>query len=300
MKKVLSVLLAVVMAFSVIALCASAEDVEEPTGTVYTWPSGSNPLSVINKKDGKVVPFLQDGDVIQFDKITGSGVTAEKPKIVQFIYYPDAASITTGITNVDWKENKIPQYNLDTKKWNIDTKNGDTVENHMAKSPKYYKTFISESEGFVKGQTPSHTVIGLNAGNAIGRDSALIVRGEGPIDYALEGANFLGWVVYKVTWSASNANKAIVELYALWDRNPATPDDPGTPDEPDEPDKPDEPDEPDVVYDNPIQEARAKVIAFFEKIWEYVSMLGGLGAAVAVFLEGTARPWLYEKFGIEA
>ncbi len=301
MKKVLAVLLAVMMAFSVIAVCVSAEDAE-PAGKVYTWPAGNNTLSMISKKDGKVVSLLQGGDVVQFEKITSNKATVDAPKAVEFIYYPDAATISSSISNVDWKENVIPKYDLDTKKWKIDTDKGDTVANHLAKSPSFYKTFVT-SENFIKDDVPEITVIGLNAGTAIGKDSAGIVRGEGPIDYALGDTAFLGWAVYKVTWNKSNNSKATVELYALWERTPASDDDnPTEPENPSEPEKPTEPDTPEVTYDSPVKAALAKILAFFDKIRDYASIAGdgALGGVIYMFLDGTVRPWLYEKLGIEA
>lgn len=298
MKKVLATLLAVLLTFSVIAVCnVSAEDDAEPAGNVYTWTGGDNPIVALNKADGEVT-LLQNGDVIRFDEITAAGATAEKPKYVDFVYHPDAAELSTSQSNRYWKETIIPQYELDTKKWDVDTKNGEAVADYYAKSPNYYKTFLS-SASFVKGDSPEITVVGLNADALVARDSEPRERGVAPIDFALHNekfsnGKFLGWVVSKaVTWSKTSNAKVTIDLYALWDRHPG--EEPSTAPATTKPGSDES-----KVYDNPIAKALDAVLNFIETIRGYLILLpGAVGPVISIFLTGTLKPLLYRLFGVE-
>ena len=280
MKKVLAVLLAVLMTFSVLAVGAAAED--EGTGTVYTYTSAGIPrMKALNGE----VTILQAGDIIRFASLTAA------TKRVDIRYYPDAASLkASSITNTDWKTNKIPQYNLDSSKWEL--KQGQTVNDLMAKSPKYYKSFYNYAD-FVKGEVPEIQITGLNAEALYARDSANVDRGEAPIDFALEGAKFVGWALYDYVWKANSTSTATIDVYALWERGAA----PETPTEPEQPDTPDTPDEP----QNPIEAAYAKVMYYIGEAAKYIRMVPpALSTIVPNWLDGLIRNWLYGLFGIEA
>ena len=278
MKKVLAVLLAVLMAFSVLTVGVAAED--EPTGTVYTYSSAGIPR--IKAKDGEVT-ILQAGDVIRFDTVKSDG------KRLEVRYYPDAASIkVSAVTNTDWKENKVPQYNLDASKW--DLKEGQVAEDLMAKSPNYYKSFYNYAQ-IGKGEMAEISIVGLNGADAFARDSANVDRGEGPIDFALEDAKFVGWALFNYgAWKATDKKDVVIEVYALWERGAA----PETPDEPDEPVDPE-------TSENPIERAYNKVMSFLNTVARYIAMVpSALSTVIPNYLDGLIRNWLYGLFGIEA
>ncbi len=290
MKKALAVLLAVVMAFSVCVVCVSAEDDGgAAAGTVYTVPSAG--LGRIKVNNSQIVPILQAGDKIEFGE-----VTAKKGQTLRVIYYPDAASIkATNVKNPDWRDNVVPKYNLDSEKWVLDEKSGQTAADLMAKSPNYYKTFYSDLD-FQKGDTAYVDIAGMGE-LAHARDSAGIDRGDlengNPIDYALPGAKFLGWALYYYDWKGKDTGVINVEVYALWDRGAA-------PEEkPDEPEKPDNPDKP-TEYATPIQATLAKWIAKIDEIFGYAKLVNALPAGLAKVLNDGVRAWLYGLFGIEA
>lgn len=293
MKKVLAVLLAVLMAFSVCAVAAAAEDdgTAGTTGTVYKYADG---LPRIKQNVKGPVIILQGGDSIEFAKITAN--TSSSAKRIEVIYYPDAASIkASNIRNTDWKENQVPKYNLDSEKWQLDK--NQTAADLMAKSPNYFKSFYTYEE-FLKGDVAVAKVVGMGD-IAHARDSAGIDRGDlengNPIDFALDGAKFVGWALYDYsTWAANKTATVRVEVYALWDRGAA-------PETPDEPDKPDTPDNPDVTYDTPIQATLAKWLAKLEEYFSYAVLgVSALPAGLAMLLNDGFRTWIYGIFGIEA
>lgn len=288
MKKVLAVFLCVLMTFSVLAVCASAED--ETDGNVYTYASGLPRINVATEDE---VLILQAGDIVRFEKVTAN--TSSKPKRLEIRYYPDAAAIEReNISNTDWLENKTQQYNLDPANWEL--KEGQSASDLMAKSPNYYKTFYNYAE-FLKGEVPEITVTGLNAESVFARDSAKVDRGEAPIDFALEGATFVGWALYKYTWAPRSTADASIEVYALWDRDAA----PVKPDEPVDPDNPPvDPDKP-VEYDTPVQEFYAKFMAKYEEIVGWIKALPvAISTVLPNYLNGIVREWLYNLFKIEA
>lgn len=294
MKKALAVLLAVVMAFSVCVVCVSAEDDGgAAAGTVYTVPSAG--LGRIKVNNSQIVPILQAGDKIEFGEVTAK-TTEAKPKTLRVIYYPDAASIkATNVKNPDWRDNVVPKYNLDSEKWVLDKKTGQTAADLMAKSPNYFKSFYTDLD-FQKGDIAYVDIAGMGE-LAHARDSAGIDRGDlengNPIDYALPGAKFLGWALYDYNWKPKDTAVMNIEVYALWDRGAA-------PEEkPDEPEKPDNPDEP-TEYATPIQATLAKWIAKIEEIFGYAKLVNALPAGLAKVLNDGVRAWLYGLFGIEA
>ena len=277
MKKVLAVLLAVVMAFSVVAVSAAAEE----TGATYKL--SEMPRIGQASPDGEVA-ILKAGDVIEIGALTA------KTKTLRVYYYPDAAAIgASNRKNVDWKDVKVPQYNLDTTKWTVDAEKGETVDDFMAKSPNYYKSFYTTAD-FVKGDTLTFTIADLGD-VAMSRDSALLDRGEVPMDFALDGAKFLGWVMLKSSGNVSLSSTSMggIELYALWDRDAA-------PEEPEEPDGPG------------YEESDDPVINAMNKVLYYIGVASGwiravpalLNAALAMILNTGVRNWLYGIFGIEA
>lgn len=289
MKKVLAVLLAVLMAFSVCALCVSAED--ETAGTVYKYADGLPRIKATAK--GPVI-ILQGGDSIEFGAITAN--TNSTAKRIEVIYYPDAAAVkASNIRNSDWKETQVSKYNLDSEKWQ--TGEGQTAADLMAKSPNYFKTFYTYEE-FLRGDVAVAKIAGMGD-LAHARDSAGIDRGDlengNAIDYTLNGAKFVGWALYDhTTWQANKTATVRVEVYALWDRGAA-------PETPDEPEKPDTPDTPEGEYDTPIQATLAKWLAKIEEIFSYIEMgVAGLPAALAMLLNDGFRNWIYGIFGIEA
>ena len=289
MKKVLAVLLAVLMAFSVCVLCVSAED--ETAGTVYKYADGLPRIKATAK--GPVI-ILQGGDSIEFGAITAN--TNSTAKRIEVIDYPDAAAVkASNIRNSDWKENQVSKYNLDSEKWQ--TGQGQTAADLMAKSPNYFKTFYTYEE-FLRGDVAVAKIAGMGD-LAHARDSAGIDRGDlengNAIDYTLNGAKFVGWALYDhTTWQANKTATVRVEVYALWDRGAA-------PETPDEPEKPDTPDTPEGEYDTPIQATLAKWLAKIEEIFSYIEMgVAGLPAALAMLLNDGFRNWIYGIFGIEA
>lgn len=274
MKKVIAVLLAVVMAFSFVTLTAAAEE----TGKTYTLKD--MPRIAQASPEGEVA-ILQAGDVIEIGALTAT------KKTLNVYYYPDAAAISAGNRkNVDWKENKVPQYNLDTDKWVIDEKNGETKADFMAKSPNYYKSFYT-SANFQKGDTLSFTIADLGD-VATARDSVPMDRGEAPIDFALDGATFLGWVMLKSSGNvtATSSSAGSIELYALWDRDAA----------------PEEPEDPGFEEtDDPVVNAMNKVLYYIGVASGWVRAVPALlNAALAMLLNTGVRAWLYKLFGIEA
>lgn len=277
MKKVLAVLLAVVMAFSFVSLSAAAEE----TGTAYTLKE--MPRIAQASPDGEVA-ILHAGDVIEIGALTAS------KKTLNVYYYPDAAAIpASNRKNVDWKENKVPQYNLDTDKWVIDEKNGETKADFMAKSPNFYKSFYTTTN-FQKGDTLTFTIADLGD-VAMSRDSVPMDRGEAPIDFALDGAKFLGWVMLKSSGNvtATSSSAGSIELYALWDRDAA----------PEEPEKPDGPGY--EESDDPVVNAMNKVLYYIGIASGWVRAVPALlNAALAMILNTGVRAWLYDLFGIEA
>lgn len=294
MKKALAVLLAVVMAFSVCVVCVSAEDDGGAVaGTVYTVPSAG--LGRIKVNNSQIVPILQAGDKIEFGEVTAK-TTEAKPKTLRVIYYPDAASIkASNVKNPDWRDNVVSKYNLDSEKWVLDEKAGQTTADLMAKSPNYFKSFYTDLD-FQKGDIAYVDIAGMGE-LAHARDSAGIDRGDlengNPIDYALPGAKFLGWALYDYNWKPKDTGVMNIEVYALWDRGAA-------PEEkPDEPEKPDNPDEP-TEYATPIQATLAKWIAKIEEIFGYAKLVNALPAGLAKVLNDGVRAWLYGLFGIEA
>ena len=276
MKKILAVLLAVLMAFGVMGIGAAAEDAG---GTVYSFSTAPR----IKSNNGPVT-ILQAGDVIQFEKLTAA------TKRLEIIYYPDAASIKVkDVTNDDWKTNVIPQYNLDSSKWELDKEKGQTVDDLMAKSPNHFKSFYNYAE-FVKGDVPEITITGLNAESIFSRDSAGVDRGESPIDFALDNATFVGWALYNYKWAKDKTSLSTIEVYALWDRGHA-------------PEKPVEPENPEgsTEYTSPIQAALAKVLYYIGEAKTWIGLVPeALSTAIGNYLDGLIRNWLYGLFGIEA
>ncbi|MBQ7541727.1 MAG: hypothetical protein IJT44_05495 [Clostridia bacterium] len=291
MKKVLAVLLAVLMTLSVCVVCAAAED--GTTGTTYIVPSAGLGRIKVKASNNAEVQILQGGDAIEF----GTTKTAQTIKV---LYYPDAAAIkitTTNVKNVDWKDNKIPQYNLNPDNWQLDE--GQTAADLMAKSPNYFKSFYTTDTCEQSGTATAH-IAGIGD-LAHARDSAEVDRGDlengNPIDFDLPGVKFLGWALFDYSWSNSKSS-ATVTLYALWDRSAAST--PDTPDEPDKPDQPDNPDQPET-YDTPIQATLAKWKAKLEKLYNYAVLgVSGLPAGLSMLLNGGFRTWIYGIFGIEA
>ena len=147
MKKVLAVLLAVVMAFSVCVVCVSAEDDgETPSGTVY--PLTSAGLGRINVGNSQEVLILQAGDQIQFGTVKAK-TSETKYRTIRVLYYPDAAAIkSANVKNPNWQNEIVPKYNLDSEKWALDTENGQTAADLMAKSPNYFKSFYTSANYF--------------------------------------------------------------------------------------------------------------------------------------------------------
>lgn len=294
MKKALAVLLAVLMAFSACVVCVSAEgDGEAATGTTYKYADNPGRITV---NTGTEVVILQAGDKLEFGEITIN--KADKFQTIKVIYYPDAASIKTGktgpIKNVNWSDEVVPKYNLDSEKWQLDE--GQTAADLMAKSPNYFKTFYTQAN-FYKDDVASATFVGLND-LAHARDSAGVDRGDlengNPIDFALPGAKFLGWALYGYgKWRSSDASTLNVEVYALWERG-AAPEE--KPDEPDEPDDPQEPTE----YATPIQATLAKWLAKIAEIFNYAKLAGAVPGMLGEILGVKVRKWLYGVFGIEA
>lgn len=275
MKKVLAVLLAVVMAFSFAALTAAAEE----TGSTYTLKD--MPRIAQASPEGEVA-ILKAGDVIEIGELTA------KTKTLRVYYYPDAAAIgASNRKNADWKDVKVPQYNLDTTKWVLDAEKGETVDDFMAKSPNYYKSFYTTAD-FVKGDTLAFTIADLGD-VAMSRDSATLDRGEVPIDFALSGAKFLGWVMLKSSGNVTvtNTSAGSIELYALWDRDAAS--DP-------------EPEEPGYEQsDDPVVNAMNKVLYYIGVASGWIRAVPALlNAALAMILNTGVRAWLYGIFGIEA
>lgn len=285
MKKALAVLLAVLAAFSVFAVAASAEG--EAQGTIYTL--GEAPYATafprIAGTGTDEVLILKEGDKLVFGDYAPTASNASKEKRVEVIYYPDAASITS-YTNTNWKEVQVPAYNLNTKNWTL--KEGQTVNDLLAKSQTKMKTFYTY-QMLTKGDSATVEILGLNGGEAFGRDSAKIDRGVGPIDYKLAGAKFVGWALYKYSWKATDASTVTVEVYALWDRGAA-------------PEQP-EPEEPGEVSDDPIVNAKNKVLAFIDTV---AGFLGAIPSAISAFgarvlgEDGIVRAFLYRLFGITA
>lgn len=276
MKKVLAVLLAVVMAFSVVAVSAAAEE----TGTTYTL---SEMPRIGQASPSGEVAILKAGDVIEIGELTAN------TKTLRVYYYPDAAAISaSNRKNVDWKDVKVPQYNLDTTKWVVDAEKGETVDDFMAKSPNYYKSFYTSAD-FVKGDTLAFTIADLGD-VAMSRDSATLDRGEVPMDFALDGAKFLGWVMLKSSGNVSLSSTSMggIELYALWDRD-AAPD-------------PVEPDGPGYEEsDDPVINAMNKVLYYIGVASGWIRMISqGLNSGLAMILKTGVRTWLYGIFGIEA
>ena len=118
------------------------------------------------------------------------------------------------------------------------------------------------------------------------RDSAGKDRGEAAIDYELDGAEFIGWAVYKYTWSKSSTSKGVLELYAVWDRT-AGGEDGG--------------DEGPVVDDNatPVQQALAKVIYAIDFVCGWISAIpAALNTLLSMFITTKLKPWLYSIYGI--
>ncbi|MGN0636671.1 MAG: hypothetical protein ACI4I5_10665 [Acutalibacteraceae bacterium] len=276
MKKVLAVLLAVVMAFSVVAVSAAAEE----TGATYKL--SEMPRIAQASPDGEVA-ILKAGDEIEIGELTAN------TKTLRVYYYPDAAAIpASSRKNVDWKDVKVPRYNLDTTKWVVDAKKGETVDDFMAKSPNYYKSFYTTTD-FVKGDTLTFTIADLGD-VAMSRDSVPMDRGEAPIDFALDGAKFLGWVMLKASSyaTATSSKEGSIELYALWDRD-AAPD-------------PVEPDGPGYEEsDDPVINAMNKVLYYIGVASGWIRAVPALlNAALAMILNTGVRNWLYGIFGIEA
>ena len=297
MKKALAVLLAVVMAFSVCVVCVSAEDDgETPAGTVYALTSAG--LGRINVKNTLDVVIFQAGDRIEFGTVTVK-TSETKFRTIKVNYYPDAASIkSTNVKNPQWQDEMVPKYNLDSEKWTLDTTNGQTAADLMAKSPNYFKSFYTTAN-FFKGDTACADIVGIGD-LAHARDSAGIDRGDlengNPIDYALPGAKFLGWALYNYdTWKANGTGVLNVELYALWERGAAE----EQPTEPEEPEEPVEPDAP-VEYATPIQATLAKWLAKIAEIFDYIGLATALPAGLNLLLNGVVIEWLYGLFGIEA
>lgn len=293
MKKALAVLLAVVMAFSVCVVCVSAEDDGgNESGTVYQVPSAG--LGRINVNNALEVMILQAGDTLEFGEVTAK-TTEAKPKILRVVYYPDAASIkSTNVKNPDWQNNVVPKYNLDSEKWQL--AEGQNAADLMAKSPNYFKSFYSDMN-YQKGDIACAKIVGLGD-LAHAKDSAGVDRGDlengNPIDFALPGAKFLGWALYKYDkWDPKGTSVMNIELYALWERG-AAPEE--KPDEPEEPEGPETPTE----YATPIQATLAKWLAKIAEIFDWVAVVSGAPAALALLLDGGVRNWLYQLFGIEA
>lgn len=296
MKKALAVLLAVVMAFSVCVVCVSAEDDgEAATGTTYKYADNPGRITVKAAQDETEVVILQAGDKLEFGEITIN--KEEKFQTIKVIYYPDAASIKSGtIKNVNWSEVVVPKYNLDSEKWALDTENGQTAADLMAKSPNYFKSFYTTAD-FHKKEIACAEIVGLND-IAHARDSAGVDRGDlengNPIDFALPGAKFLGWALYSYgKWRSSDASTLNVEVYALWERGAAPEEKPDEPDEPVDPETPTE-------YATPIQATMAKWLAKIAEIFGYAKLAGAVPGMLGEILGAKVRAWLYKQFGIEA
>ncbi len=293
MKKTLAVLLAVVMAFSVCVVCVSAEgDGETASGTTYTWSEdpGLGSIDTHSPDETMEVVILQAGDTIEFGEVTAK-TTATKFRTIEVIYNPDAASINAAnVGNVHWKETMTPKYNLDSEKWNLG--DGQETSDLMAKSPNYYKTFYTKAQ-FQKGEIACAKIVGPGD-LAHARDSVDVDRGSPdgePIDFALSGSKFLGWALYTYgSWKPSGTGTLRIEVYALWDRGAAPEQKPDNPDDPGEP----------TEYATPIQETLAKWMAKIAEIFEYLSIVSGVPAALTLLLDGGVRSWLYKLFGIEA
>lgn len=268
MKKILAILLAILTTFSFITVSAAAEDTSETetefTGTLYEYTSAGVPRINANT-EGEVI-ILQPGDRFQFEVLTGSS------KNVEVIYYPDVASIkATNIKNAVWKQKALDEKYADM-----------TV---FAASPNKYKSFYTVAS-FVKNDLVTVDIIGPGA-LANTRDAAGEDRGEANIDYELAGAKFIGWALYKYTWSKSNTTKASLELYAVWDRTAGGEDDGG--------------EEGPVIDPNasPIKQALDTVLYYIDFVSGWIKAVPALlNTFFSMFISTKLKPWLYSIFGI--
>ncbi len=267
MKKLLAILLAVLTVFSFMTVSVAAEDTTETekefTGTLYEYTSAGVPR--INATTEGDVIIMQPGDRFQFEVSTAS------KKTVEVIYYPDVASIkATNIKNAVWKQKALDEKYAEM-----------TV---FAASPNKYKTFYTSSE-FVKNDLVTLDIIGLGT-LANTRDSAGEDRGEAAMDYELDGAKFVGWALYKYTWSKTTA-KSSIELYAVWDRTAGGEGDDGA--------------EGPILNedDSPIKQALDTVLYYIDFVSGWLKAVPALlNTFFSMFISTKVKPWLYGIFGI--
>ncbi|MBQ3150841.1 MAG: hypothetical protein IJB86_06315 [Clostridia bacterium] len=271
MKKILAILLAILTVFSFATVSVAAEETTETeevfTGTLYKYADG---LPRINANTEGEVIILQAGDRIQFEAITS------KSKTVEVIYYPDVVSIAEkSILNPIWSQKATDEKYAEIKTY--------------ATSPMKYKSFVSSND-FVKGEVVYADIIGIGD-DAVAKDGAGEIRAEAaPIDYALSGAKFVGWALYKYSsWKATNTTKVTIEVYAVWDRDAGEADDGGE-------------DEGPVVDPNasPIKQALDKVIYYLDIAAGFIKAIPqALNSVISLFFSTGFKNWLYGLFGIE-
>lgn len=269
MKKILAILLAILTVFSFATVSVSAEETTETekefTGTLYEFVSTGVPRINANT-EGEVVIF-QPGDRFQFEATTAKTANAE------VIYYPDVASIkATNIKNAAWKQKALDEKFAEM-----------TV---FAASPNKYKSFYTTTS-FVKGDIVTVDILGIGDVTST-RDSAGKDRGEAAIDYALDGAKFVGWALYKYSWTKSSS-KPTLEVYAVWDRNAGS-------DNSGEGDKEEGP----VLNedDSPIKQALDTVLYYIDFVSGWLKAVPALLNTVFSLFTGTIQKWLYQLFGI--
>lgn len=271
MKKLLAILLAIITVFSFATVSVSAEETTETekefTGTLYEYVSTGVPR-INGTTEGEVVIF-QPGDRFQFDTVKA------KTANIEVVYYPDVASIkATNIKNAAWSQKALDEKFAEM-----------TV---FAASPNKYKSFYTTTS-FVKGDVVTVDILGLGDVTST-RDSAGKDRGEAAIDYELNGAKFIGWALYKHTWSNSNSTtKGSLEVYAVWDRTAGN-DDSGEDDKNEGP----------VLNENdsPIKQALDTVLYYVDMVSGWLKLVPTALNTVFSLFTSTIQKWLYQMFGI--
>ncbi len=267
MKKLLAILLAVLTVFSFMTVSVAAEDTTETetefTGKLYEYTTAGVPRINANT-EGDVI-IMQPGDRFKFD------VSKATKKTVEVIYYPGVASIkATNIKNAAWKQKALDEKYAEM-----------TV---FAASPNKYKSFYTSTD-FAKGDEVVLDIIAL--GTVAGaRDGAGEERGEAAIDYELDGAKFVGWAIYKYSWSNTTA-KSSLELYAVWDRTAGGDTDDG--------------EEGPVLNadDSPIKQALDTVLYYIDFVSGWLKAVPALlNTFFSMFISTKVKPWLYGIFGI--
>lgn len=180
MKKLLSILLAVLTVFSFCSIAAAAEDVSEPESepaeeTFSTYEICEDP-------DFLVLQYMEKGN----DKATilhpGDMISTYKNAKIEILYYPDADAMYKG--NWEPADPENIAFSLSAKE--------------------YYKDTFAKASG---GATTYATV----------RDMGAETANDGKIDFTIaysEENKFVGWVVYDYE-KASNQ----IKLCAVWEKN---------------------------------------------------------------------------------